>query len=211
MRDYRAAEVIGEALVAGGGSLDQNKTYMFANALYLRGNTAKALHYAALAYGRVDTGNKATCNRNVNRCADLRQLLSKLDSSYRRKFAAEDAQAKARAEAAARQARAAAAEQAREAAAVALDISGSGIHSTETFTVNNEWELDWSYDCSDFGSEDGNGTGNFIVSIQGDASDLPGVNQLGTSDSGTEYYHHGGTVYLEINSECKWAVKAVNE
>jgi hypothetical protein len=33
------------------------------------------------------------------------------------------------------------------------------------------------------------------------------VNELGASGSDTEYYHSGGTFYLEVNSECSWTVQ----
>ena len=204
MKDYGAAEVLGEALIASGVSLDERTLYRFANALYLRGNSSKALQYAKLGYSRIDNAGKANCSHNVNSCADFRSLLAELDPSYRKRFATEDAQIKARAGAAARQARAEAEAAAREAAATVLDISGSGTHSTEIFSVNDEWELDWSYDCSDYGN-----TGNFIVSIEGADSDLS-VNQLGSGDSGTENYHQGGNIYLKIISECKWTVRAIN-
>jgi hypothetical protein len=82
-----------------------------------------------------------------------------------------------------------------------LSASGSGSHSTQTFTVPNTWTLAWSYDCSSLGS-----SGNFIVDVQG--ASVQGVNQLGSDGSGTETYHSGGTVWLEINSECSWQVKA---
>jgi len=197
MHDYRAAELLGEALVARGKPLDEKTLYMLARAFYLRGNTPKALRYAKLGYSHIDDADKARCKQNRNRCEDFRQLLVTIDSSYRAKFAAEDAQIAAEAAAAAR-----------AAAAVALDISGSGIHSTEIFTVNGEWELDWSYDCTSFG-----GQGNFIVTVFGADGEMTsmGVNQLGDLDSGTEFFHQGGDIYLEINSECDWTVKAVNE
>jgi len=86
-----------------------------------------------------------------------------------------------------------------------LDISGSGSKTTESFTAAGAWNLIWSYDCSNFGSK-----GNFQVFIydgNGNMSfDNPGVNQLGASGSDTDYYHVGGTYYLEVNSECSWHV-----
>ena len=86
-----------------------------------------------------------------------------------------------------------------------LDVSGSGTKSTQTFTVNDSWQMKWSYDCSNFGYQ-----GNFQVAVY-DADGSPSmqnvdVNQLGMSDSDTEYYHTGGTFYLEVNSECNWHV-----
>jgi hypothetical protein len=82
-----------------------------------------------------------------------------------------------------------------------ISASGSGSHSTQTFKVPSTWNLAWSYDCSSFG-----GSGNFAVDVQG--ADVLGVNELGNGGSGTESYHSGGTVWLEIDSECSWQVKA---
>ena len=86
-----------------------------------------------------------------------------------------------------------------------LDISGSGSKTTESFTAASAWNLTYSYDCSNFG-----GRGNFQVFIyNGDGSmsfSNSGVNQLGASGSDTDYYHTGGTYYLEVNSECSWHI-----
>ena len=94
-------------------------------------------------------------------------------------------------------------------AATVLNVRGSGTKSTKTFTVGDEWDLGWSYNCSGFSD----GTGNFIVSIErkgGGVSTQVGVNQLGANGDSTEHYHDGGTFFLEINSECTWAVKVVD-
>jgi hypothetical protein len=88
-----------------------------------------------------------------------------------------------------------------------LDLSGSGTKTTQKFTAAADWDLIWSYDCSNFGT-----SGNFQVMIyNGDGSlstDNSLVNQLGSKDSGTEHYHKGGTFYLETNSECSWHITA---
>lgn len=89
-----------------------------------------------------------------------------------------------------------------------LRLSGYGTKSTQFVTVPTEWKLVWQYDCSSFGD----GRGNFIVSVfdsNGSPAPEAGVNQLGASGSDTEYYHQGGTIYLEINSECRWSVNVV--
>lgn len=88
-----------------------------------------------------------------------------------------------------------------------LAIYGSGSKSTEKFTTTGEdWNLTYSYDCSEFGM-----SGNFQVFIfNGDGSpswEYVGVNQLGTSGSDVDYYHTGGTFYLVINSLCRWHVR----
>lgn len=200
--DYRAVEVLGEAMLQSRIKLDQQGLYWLANSFYKRDNTEKALEYAREAYSRLSSKDKARCQSNANHCAELRHLLASIEPSYRTRFAAEDSSIRAEK----RQAAADAAEAAREAAATAFEDSGSGIHSTEAFHVNGSWELQWSYDCSSFSD----GTGNFIVNVDGDVSDVL-VSQLGSGDSGTEYVHHGGNVYFEINSECNWTVKALND
>jgi hypothetical protein len=90
---------------------------------------------------------------------------------------------------------------------VVLSLSGSGSKSTRTITVSNEWSLSWTYDCSNFGPQ-----GNFQVFIydaDGTPSSATGINQLGSRGSDTEYFHQGGNLYLEINSECRWSIKVL--
>ena len=87
-----------------------------------------------------------------------------------------------------------------------LSSSGTGTKSTQTFTTpSNSWQLSYTYDCSDYG-----GQGNFqvyIMTADGSMSfENTGVNELGASGSDTEYYHTGGSYYLEVNSECSWTV-----
>jgi hypothetical protein len=87
-----------------------------------------------------------------------------------------------------------------------LKISGSGTKSTAKFTAAGDWDINWSYDCSNFGTQ-----GNFIVTIfNGDGSmsfSNTGVNQLGRSGADVDHYHNGGTFYLSVNSECKWKIE----
>ena len=88
-----------------------------------------------------------------------------------------------------------------------LKLSGSGMKSTQTLSVPQEWSLTWTYDCSSFGQK-----GNFIVSVynsDGTPSDVSGVNQLGRSGSDTEYFHQGGSLYLVVNSECQWTIRVL--
>jgi hypothetical protein len=84
-----------------------------------------------------------------------------------------------------------------------LNISGSGSKTTAKFTAASDWDLNWSYDCSNF-----NNQGNFQVMIyNGDGSmsfSNAMVNELGASGSDVEHYHSSGTYYLVVNSECKW-------
>ena len=90
---------------------------------------------------------------------------------------------------------------------VLLQLKGNGTKSTQTFTAPSNWTLDYTYDCSSFMG----GRGNFQVYIfnaDGSMSYANGVNQLGSGGSDTEYYHQGGSLYLEVNSECSWTVTA---
>jgi hypothetical protein len=124
VQDYRAAEIIGEALLLSRTPVNQGTIYQIANAFYLSGSNSKALLYSKIAYSRLDNADRAKCNGNANSCKDLRTLLAKLDSSYLKQFAAEDAKARTQADAAVRKARAA--EAAREASATVSDTNGGG-------------------------------------------------------------------------------------
>ena len=89
---------------------------------------------------------------------------------------------------------------------VLLDLSGSGTKSTQKFTAAGDWDLNWSYDCSNFGNQ-----GNFQVFIYSgngsmSYSNSP-VNQLGASGADVEHYHNGGTFYFTVNSECSWKIQ----
>ncbi|MGH3206859.1 MAG: hypothetical protein ACRDNO_03780, partial [Trebonia sp.] len=87
-------------------------------------------------------------------------------------------------------------------------FSGSGIKNTPRFTVSSTWKLAYTYDCSAM-----DGTGNFIVDEDGGA-DLNGatVDELGAGgSSSTMVYGDAGTHYLQVNSECSWTVKVIDE
>lgn len=90
--------------------------------------------------------------------------------------------------------------------------SGSGQGTTPNFTVPDEWQLRYRYDCSNFGT-----SGNFMVTVNGvghgnsgmDFS-APTVNELGAGKSNTAYAHNDpGVKNLEILSECDWTVTVV--
>jgi hypothetical protein len=94
------------------------------------------------------------------------------------------------------------------ATSVVATFSGSGIKNTPTFTVGATWKLDYTYDCADAG-----GSGNFIVDEDG-GNDMTGasVNELGASGSSSTWvYNDAGTHYLEVDSECSWTMKIVDE
>jgi hypothetical protein len=91
---------------------------------------------------------------------------------------------------------------------VVLQETGSGAHTTKKFYVSDDWDLKWSYDCS----SEGDGAGLFQVFINGDGqSPEIGPNELHVKGDGTEHLHGGaGYRYLEMNSSCNWAVKAIS-
>ena len=82
---------------------------------------------------------------------------------------------------------------------VVLKEDGSGIKSTATFTVDGDWDLAYTYDCSAFGFQ-----GNFIVNGP-EIADFY-VNELGMKGSDVTHLHDGGQTHLEINSECAWTI-----
>jgi hypothetical protein len=92
-----------------------------------------------------------------------------------------------------------------------LTLSGSGAASTQQFTVPSAakgWHVNWTYDCSDFGSQ-----GNFDYSVNSGTNlnfDDTGPNQLGSGGSGVEHYYDTGTFNLQVDSECNWTVTAVS-
>ncbi|MGC2131048.1 MAG: hypothetical protein WA629_13235 [Candidatus Aquilonibacter sp.] len=84
-----------------------------------------------------------------------------------------------------------------------LDVEGNGIKQTQRFEAPNEWAIIYTFDCSNFGQ-----SGNFAISVEGDTTDLA-ANQLAARGHDVNYEHGGGNVYLSINSECDWHVRAV--
>jgi hypothetical protein len=86
-----------------------------------------------------------------------------------------------------------------------LTESGNGIKSTARFHVNGDWDLHYTYNCSAFGMK-----GNFVVTTGG--GDFPDVlaNELGMKGTVTTHQHDGGSLYLEVNSECSWTLKVID-
>jgi hypothetical protein len=90
-----------------------------------------------------------------------------------------------------------------------LQVSGSSDQMTSTFVVPSEWSLSYSYDCTDFC---GSGGGDLSIYIRTpDGSYSRDNSPLTTSPSGgaasaTKHYHTGGTFYLDVVSDCRWAV-----
>ena len=81
-------------------------------------------------------------------------------------------------------------------------IGSSG--STPDFSQSGQWLMDWSYNCSSYGSQ-----GNFAVEVNQPAGssivDI-GPNELGNSGSGVDYYYDTGQFNLSVDSECDWSI-----
>jgi hypothetical protein len=89
-------------------------------------------------------------------------------------------------------------------AKVLLDKTGSGIGKTAIFTTSGEWEIDYTFDCSNFGQ-----SGNFAITIYDGKGSLVDIaaNQLAAKGSDTVPEHNlSGPYYLDMNSECDWHV-----
>ena len=89
--------------------------------------------------------------------------------------------------------------------------SGPGGQTTEVFTVDGDWDLRWSYDCS---SSLGNqypklDQCDFSLTVKqlSDCQVSPenqGIAQHGVPDHGVVHYHTGGTFYFLIDSYGSW-------
>jgi hypothetical protein len=85
-------------------------------------------------------------------------------------------------------------------------FTGSGIQNTPKFDVTDTWKLAYSFSCAGFGQ-----SGNFQVYEDGGFSGVS-VNDLALSKNGETWaYNDAGTHYLQINSECDWTVKVIDE
>ena len=88
--------------------------------------------------------------------------------------------------------------------------SGPGGETTEVFTVNGDWDLWWSYDCSStlgpqYPKTD---TCDFSLTIKDYAdcgiSRTSGIVRHGGPDHGLVHYHAGGTFYFVVASYGGW-------
>lgn len=96
--------------------------------------------------------------------------------------------------------------------ATLLDLSGSGNQTTQMFTTQaDNWDMAWTYNCNNFGQY-----GSFDITVSNSDGSLTwqdvGVSETalssGLTGSGTEHYHTGGTLYLQVGTECNWTVTA---
>jgi hypothetical protein len=81
-------------------------------------------------------------------------------------------------------------------------IGSSG--ETPQFTETGNWQLTWTYNCSNIGQ-----SGNFSVSVNQPSTSTTadiGPNELGPGGSGTDYYTDTGVFSLTVISECDWSI-----
>jgi hypothetical protein len=85
--------------------------------------------------------------------------------------------------------------------------TGNGIKKTETFSVGDDWKLQWSCDpTSSYG-----GQYNVIVGVynsDGTPADIAAINTIckAGNTSGETEERSGGNVYLDVNSEAAWTL-----
>jgi len=89
--------------------------------------------------------------------------------------------------------------------------SGGGGETTEVFTVDGDWDLRWSYDCSPsllnlFRKVD---QCDFVLTVKqmSDCQVSPenqGINEHLAKDHGLVHYHAGGTFYFVVESDGSW-------
>jgi hypothetical protein len=87
---------------------------------------------------------------------------------------------------------------------VILDMPGSGNNRTPSFTTSGNWEIDWSYDCTNLGQ-----SGSFQISVYESPTnaevDIAAIS-LGANGSDVAQEAQGGTYYLQVSSKCNWHV-----
>jgi hypothetical protein len=89
--------------------------------------------------------------------------------------------------------------------------SGPGGETTEVFTVDGDWDLRWSYDCSSsLGSQNPKlDQCDFFLTVK-QYSDCevsqqnPGITRRGAADHGVAHYHSGGTFYFVVEADGSW-------
>jgi hypothetical protein len=87
---------------------------------------------------------------------------------------------------------------------VLLDLSGNGNQQTQPFTAAGNWNIAYTYDCSNLDQ-----AGNFqfdVNNTDGSANTDTGANNLSVAGGTTDYYYDGGGHYLSITSDCNWHV-----
>ncbi|HEV3166617.1 MAG TPA: hypothetical protein VGZ22_21510 [Isosphaeraceae bacterium] len=101
-------------------------------------------------------------------------------------------------------------------ALVATGGSGGGGGTTEVFTVDSDWDLRWSYDCSPsltnlFRKLD---RCDFFLTVK-QMSDCqvspenPGIIQHLVKNQAVVHYHAGGTFYFVVDSTGSWTAAVI--
>lgn len=89
-----------------------------------------------------------------------------------------------------------------------LNMSGSDDQNTATFSVPANWQIRYTYDCSDGGA----GFLLVVYNTDGSVADFPAgdANPLGRSGvrgNGTQSYHTGGNYYVNVvGLSCTWSI-----
>jgi hypothetical protein len=87
-------------------------------------------------------------------------------------------------------------------------FKGNGNQKTASFSVGNNWKINWSCDPSSFDGLDYNVIAS-VDSSDGSSIDFGTINTMCKSGntSGTTTEHRGGNVYLDILSEGDWTMQ----
>jgi hypothetical protein len=90
---------------------------------------------------------------------------------------------------------------------VLFNVHESGDDTIGRFAVATNWDVNWSYDCSE--NERGANFNYTVDNAERGGSDAKNVgpSQHESSGTGVERYHDAGTFYMTVASKCSWTVK----
>jgi hypothetical protein len=90
---------------------------------------------------------------------------------------------------------------------VLMKSSGTGQKQTQEFTAAGNWDLAYNYDCSN-----AKGLELFQMYVYDGDGGLAGVgaNSMEAKGNDVTHQHQGGTFYVEVNTACKWNIKATS-
>jgi hypothetical protein len=99
-------------------------------------------------------------------------------------------------------------------AKVLLDANASAGDTTREFTAPGAWDMAWSYDCTGYSpgvSQPSPYICTFDVKVFDYKGSLSlanrGFTQKGTKNHGVAHYQTGGTYFLLVDFESKWAIR----
>ena len=85
-----------------------------------------------------------------------------------------------------------------------LTLTGKGDRTTQKFTVQGPWSLDYAYDCSNAP----NATNFQIFPTNTDPNVLVNaVNEITKTGMGGQSYTTPGSFYLLVNTQCHWSLR----